>query len=226
MEFIYTGIDKNGGKQKGKINANSQSDVIDYLRTNTITPLSIRKNEGSGEFWIFKKVKQSDVVLFTRQLASMIMTGLTLIEALKILKQQSQSKGMQEMITDLINQISEGSSFSEALETQKNYFSEVYIALIKAAEKGGILDKVLNRLADNLERSEDLKKKIKGAMFYPSIVITAMIVVLFVMNIFVIPQLGDLYENLHLELPLSTKIVLGMSKIFTNFYPVLIILGV
>ncbi len=226
MEFIYTGIDIKSVKSKGKLAAKSQKEVIDYLRGNNITPLSIRQVKGSRDFLFFKAVKNSDIVLFTRQLSSMILTGLTLIEALKILQQQKLNPAMNELITDLIAQISEGNSLSMALETHKEYFSDVYIALIKAAEKGGLLDKVLSRLADNLERSEDLNKKIKSAMFYPSIVIVAMGGVLLVMNLFVIPQLGALYKDLNLTLPLPTLIVLGISNAISTLWPLGLIGGV
>ena len=223
MEFIYTGVDKTSEKQKGRIQANNEREVVDFLRTNNITPISIRKFQASGGFFIFKKVKNADIILFTRQLASMIVTGLTLIEAMKILTQQNLSTGMRELVNDLIAQISEGTTFSQALASHSEYFSEVYIALIRAAEKGGLLDKVLARLADNMEKSDDLSKRIKSAMFYPSIVVAGMIVVMVIMNIYVIPQLGTLYDSLDVELPLTTKLVVAMSTIFTNFYPALII---
>ncbi len=225
MEFIYTGVDQKGTRQKGKLEANNEREVIDFLRTSYITPLSVRKIEKTtgGILGQFGKVKDSDIVLFTRQLSSMITTGLTLIESLNILKQQRNKPKMQETINDLIAQISEGTSFSDSLANHKNAFSDLYISLIRAAEKGGLLDKILARLADNMEKSEDLKKRVKGAMFYPAIVITGVVLVIAVMNIFVIPQLGTLYENLNLELPTSTKIVLGMSKIFTTFWPAFII---
>lgn len=225
MEFAYTGVDNNSTKQKGKIEANSDREVVDFLRSKNITPLSVRKVEqaGVGLFIGLNNVKSQDIALFTRQLSSMIMTGLTLVEALNILKQQKNKPKMQKIINDLVNQLSEGTPFSEALSQHKYAFSEVYIALIRAAEKGGLLDKILARLADNIEKSEDLKKRIKSAMLYPSIVVAGVIVVIAVMNIFVIPQLGSLYENLNVELPISTKIVLGISKIFTTFYPVMII---
>src|SRR3990167_11057847 len=223
MEFIYTGIDKGSVKLKGKLAAKSEKEVVEYLRTNNITPLSIRKEAQTRDFLIFKAVKNSDIVLFTRQLSSMILTGLTLIEALRILQKQKLSPAMNEIITDLIAQISEGNSFSMALTSHKEYFSDVYIALIQAAEKGGLLDKVLARLADNLEASEDLNKKIKAAMFYPAIVIAAMIIVLGVMNLFVIPQLGDLYESLNLTLPFTTRLVLGVSRFTTTFWPLIFI---
>lgn len=224
MEFEYTGIDSKAQRTKGKLKANNQQAVVEYLRSNNITPLTIRPVTKSGDFLFFKKVKETDLILFTRQLSSMIITGLTLLESLKVLRQQSLSTGMQEVVSDLIAQISEGSSFSDALESHREVFSDVYIALIRASEKGGLLDKVLARLADNLERADDLKKKVRSALFYPSIVITGMLVVIIVMDVFVIPQLGSLYESLHVELPLTTRIVLDSSRFATNFFPVIIIL--
>ncbi len=226
MQFIYTGVDKNSLKAKGKIEANNEREVIDFLRTANITPLSVRKIDDTSGFLFFKKVKNSDIIIFTRQLSSMALTGLTLMESLKILKDQVQSQGMQEIINDLIVQISEGTSFSDALSIHRPYFSNLYIALIKAAEKGGLLDKVLGRLADNLEKSDDLQKKVRSALVYPAIVITGVIVVIIIMNVFVIPQLGSLYQNLNLNLPLTTRIVLGFSKFFTTFYIPGILFGV
>ncbi len=226
MEFIYTGIDKNSTKQKGKIEANNDREVIDFLRTSGITPLTVRKVDKASSSFFSKKVGSGDIVIFTRQLSSMITTGLTLVESLNILKEQNNKPRMQEIINSLIAQISEGTPFSDALDMHKDAFSDVYIALIRAAEKGGLLDKVLSRLADNMEKSEDLKKRVKSAMFYPAIVISGVVLVIAVMNIFVIPQLGTLYENLNLELPLMTQIVLGTSKLFTTFYPVAIVGGI
>jgi len=225
MEFIYTGVDKNSARTKGKLEANNEREVVEFLRANGITPLSLKRAEKHGSF-LQGGVKNSDIVLFTRQLASMILTGLTLIEALRVLKEQGNKPRMQEIINDLIAQISEGNSFSDALANHKDAFSDIYIALIKAAEKGGLLDKVLSRLADNMEKGEDIKKRVRSALFYPAIVVIGVIVVIVVMNIFVIPQLGSLYENLNIELPFTTRLVLEISKIFTTFYPVAGVLAI
>jgi len=114
MEFIYTGVDKNSARTKGKLEANNEREVVEFLRANGITPLSLKRAEKHGSF-LQGGVKNSDIVLFTRQLASMILTGLTLIEALRVLKEQGNKPRMQEIINDLIAQISEGNSFSDAL---------------------------------------------------------------------------------------------------------------
>lgn len=223
MEFAYIAADTTGIRQKGIIEANTEKEVVDFLRQNKLVPLSIKTTQKMTASLFGGKVKNSDIVIFTRQLSSMITTGLTLIQALDILKNQTTKPEMRNLLNDLTSTISEGSSFSQALEGHKDVFSEVYISLIKAAEQGGLLDKVLARLADNMEKSEDLHKHVKSALFYPMIVITGVVGVIMVMNIFVIPQLGKLYESLNLALPLPTQIVLGTSKFLTTFFPLIIV---
>lgn len=226
MRYSYLAVNGNGLKQKGLLEANSQKEVIDYLRENALIPIVIKEEHESKIPFAnyFTRVKEGDIVVFTRQLASMTQTGLTLIEALTILRDQATKAQMKSLILDLVASISGGNSFSQALSYHRDVFSDVYIALVRAAEAGGVMDKVLSRLAENLERSQDLKKKVKSALFYPAIVIVGVIGVIIVMNVFVIPQLAKLYEGLNVELPLTTRIVLGISKLFTTFSPVMIIL--
>lgn len=228
MEFAYVSVDDTGKKQKGILESNNEKQVAEYLRKNNLVPIFIKEKKPGGaiSFLPFKKVSNGDVVIFTRQISSMIMTGLTLIESLTILKKQSTNPNLANILNDITSSISEGKSFSQALSDHKDVFSEVYIALIQAAETGGLLDKVLARLADNLEKSEDLRKRIKSAMFYPAIVIVGVVGVIAVMNIFVIPQLSTLYENLNLSLPFITQVVLTISSIFRNFFPVFIGAGI
>lgn len=230
MEFSYIAVDKEGTRQKGKLEANDQKEVIEYLRLKSLTPISVKnltKNQ-SSIFSYFSRVKGSDIVLFTRQLASMITTGLTVIESLNILKQQNNKPLMQKIIDDLIVSLSEGNSLSNAMKNYPTVFSETYIALIKSAEEGGILDKVLTRLADNLEKSEEVRKRVKSALFYPGIIISGVVIVIVLMNIFVIPQMGSLYESLDLELPLMTRVVLTISKLTQLMLPfsIFIIIGI
>jgi len=221
MDFSYLAVDKTGQKQKGKLEANDQKEVVDFIRSRELTPLSIKSLEknNSSLFNYFSKVKANDIVIFTRQLSSMILTGLTLIESLTILKQQNDNPQMQKIVNDLIAKVSEGQTFSQALSEHKDVFSDVYIALIRAAEEGGLLDKVLSRLADNLEKSEEVKKKVKSALFYPGIIVSGVLIVLTMMNVFVIPQMGELYKSLNLSLPPITRFVLFMSKLTTTFLP-------
>ncbi|MGE5041361.1 MAG: type II secretion system F family protein [Candidatus Levyibacteriota bacterium] len=228
MHYQYTAVTEFGVKQKGILEANNIKEVIEYLRNNKLTPITVKEEQKSlsDQIPFMNRVKGGDIVVFTRQLASMIQTGLTLIEALTLLKDQVKDAKMKTIIMDLIATISGGGSFSQALSNHKEVFSEVYIALVKAAEAGGVMDKVLNRLAENLEKSEDLKKKIRSAMIYPAIITGGVIIVIFIMNLFVIPQLGKLYEGLNVKLPLTTEIVLGISHATTTFFPLMAVAGV
>lgn len=229
MEYSFQAIDKEGQRQKGRLEANDQKEVIEYLRQKGLTPLNVKsleKKQGSILSY-FSRVKEGDIVLFTRQLASMITTGLTVIESLNILKHQDNKPQMQKVVDELIASLSEGNALSDSLKNYPTIFSTTYIALIKSAEEGGILDKVLERLADNLEKSQEVKKRVKSALFYPGIIISGVIIVIVMMNVFVIPQMGSLYESLDLELPLMTRIVLAGSKLTTTLLPfsVFIIIG-
>lgn len=221
MEYSYLAVDKTGIKQKGKLEANDQKEVLEYLRSKEFTPLNVRSLEKNSSSILnyFNRVKTTDVVVFTRQLSSMILTGLTVIESLTILKQQSNKPQMQKMVTEIIASVSEGNALSQAMSNYPNVFSSVYIALIRAAEEGGILDKVLSRLADNLEKSDEVNKRVKSALFYPGIIMSGVVIVIVLMNVFVIPQMGSLYESLDLQLPLMTRVVLAGSKITTTLLP-------
>lgn len=227
MQFSYVAFDNSGIRKKGKLEANSEKEVVSYLREIKLTPLQIREITKSKLNWNpFVGIKSGDIVLFTRQLSSMILTGLTLLDSLNILKDQANKVEMRNMIGDLVSDISEGKTFSQALERQKKYFSDVYIALIKAAETSGLLDKILERLANNLERSDDLKKRVKSALFYPMIVVSGVVGVIVIMNVFVIPQLATLYSSLDVQLPFVTRVVLAFSNFVRNFFPVFIVLGI
>lgn len=225
MEYKYIAVDLSGKREVGQLDANTEKEVLEFLRASKLTPLKIEPLEKSQSAILayFNRVKGSDIILFTRQLSSMILTGLTLIESLNLLKKQADKPKMKKLIEDLITDVSEGKTFSEALQAHKEVFSPVYISLITAAEEGGLLDKVLARLADNLEKSDEVKKKVRSALFYPAIIISGVLIVIALMNIFVIPQLGDLYESLDLELPLTTQIVVTSSNLTRTLLPFIII---
>ncbi len=228
MHYTYVAVTEFGLKQKGILEANNTKEVIEYLRNNKLTPISIKTVQSNilKNIPLISGIKEGEIVVFTRQLASMIQTGLTLIEALNILKDQVKNPQMKTVILDLIASISGGSSFSQALQNHGEVFSEVYVALIRAAETGGVMDRVLERLAENLEKSEELKRKIKSALIYPGIITGGVVVVIIIMNVFVIPQLSKLYEGLNVNLPLTTRIVLGISHATTILLPVFIVLAV
>lgn len=226
MKIIYKAIAQDGSVKTGELDAKSITEAAKYLKSRKLVPVSLKEKSESLLVMLlapFHRVTSSDVVYFTRQLASMLVSGLTLIQALSLLKDQVKSQSMKTIVNGIITDIEEGSSFSIALSKYSEVFSAVYIASIRAGEQAGILDKVLLRLADNLEKKERLKATIKSALLYPAIVIAGMIVVAAIMMLFVIPQIGALYKDLSVDLPLPTRIVIFISDSFVFLWPFLLI---
>jgi len=151
------------------------------------------------------------VVHFTRQLATMIKAGLPLTTALSILKYQS-TLAMTKVVEEVLREVEGGGSFSKALAKFSRVFDQVYLSLIQSGEAAGVLDKVLLRLADNLEKQSEFRAKTKNALIYPAIISIAMVIVAIVMSVFVIPKLTSLYTEFGAQLPLMTRILIGISN--------------
>jgi type IV pilus assembly protein PilC len=224
MKLRYKAATKDGKLSQGLLEARDVNEAANYLRAKKLIPIQISPigNQFLSNLSMFNGVKNSDLVLFTRQLSSMLASGLTLMRSLEILKDQIQNPTMSEVITTVINDVEEGKTLAQAIEKHPKVFTPIYISIIKAGEQSGLLDRVLARLADNLEKQAKLKSTIKSALMYPAIVIILMVVVMGVMMIFVMPQLTVLYENLDVALPLPTQIMIGLSTIMTTFWPIVL----
>ena len=223
MLYKYRAI-KDNKKITSKIEADSESSVVNYLNENGYFPLDIKLVGKDLSFLESKlnRVSFSDVVDFTRQLAIMLNAGLTLVDALDILQKQTKKPSLQNLIKDVNKQIKAGSPLSAILKKYSNHFSNLYIALVKSGEASGKLSDILLRLADNLEKQREFRGKLKGALTYPIIVITAMLIVLFIMVTFVIPKMLNLYKDFNIELPMSTKIMLSVSNFSLAYWPFII----
>lgn len=218
--FRYTAKNEYGESVRGKVEARAISQAATVLTERKllvieITPLG--QESFSALSSVFFGIKQDDIVNFTRQLSTMITAGLPLANALSILEEQS-TQEMGRMISGLLKEIEGGGTFSQALERAKGTFSRVYIQLVRAGEVGGLLDSVLERLADTMEKQKEFRAKIKGAMVYPIIVVLAMVAVSFIMMIFVVPQLTDMYKDFDAELPFATRLLIGISNFFVNYW--------
>lgn len=228
MRLLYQAVTREGKKVRGIINANDTNEAAAYLRSKNFIPISIskeNKNKFLDSLPIFsQKITASDLVVFTRQLSSMLTAGLTLIKSLEILKEQLEKEAMIEIVDGIITDIEEGSTFSGAIAKYPQVFSSIYVSLIKASETSGLLDKSLLRLADNLEKQQKLKGTIRSALMYPIIVVILMAVVVVIMMIFVIPQLSVLYNDLNIPLPLPTQIIVNLSQFVIIFWPVILAL--
>lgn len=226
--FNYKAKDKNGRLVTGEVEANDISSAAKLIHGKGLYVISISPKIDSP-FSIIRRfrdrITSKDVTVFTRQLSTMINAGLPITEALLILR--SQSKGaMQKIVAQILADVEAGESLSGSVAKHPKIFSPTYIALIKSGEVGGVMDAVLSRLAENMEKQQEFNSRVKGALIYPVIIIVGMVIVSAVMMIFVIPKLLSLYADFNATLPLPTKILIGVSSFFVHFWPVVLILGV
>lgn len=222
--FSYKAKDQSGELVRGKVEAASLSDAAKLLRERGLIVIKLTAKSDSV-VQIFRRytsrVTLAEIATFTRQFSTMITAGLPIIDALIILRGQS-SLSLRPTIELVLSDIEGGSSLGMALEKHPKVFSPVFIALIRAGEGGGILDKVLERLADNLESQREFESKVKGALIYPVIVVVGMILVSAVMMIFVVPKLLSLFADFQTELPAPTRALIAVSK-FTSSYWIVIL---
>lgn len=223
--FKYKAKDKNGQVITGEVEAANQPHAAKLIRDRDLILITLRPiYELPFNFTkrISQRVTGADVTTFTRQLATMVNAGLPLTEALLILR--TQTKGtMQKIVSKILADVEEGESLSSAMSKHSEVFSKSYTALIKAGEVGGVLDEVLVRLADNLEKDQEFKGKVKGALIYPIIIVFGMITVAFIMMVFVVPRLTALYDQFQADLPLPTLVLIAVSNFMTNFWWLILI---
>lgn len=220
-KFVYEGEDESGKKIRETVTADDRYAVYDMARTNghTVSSVSEAKGllSGMGGFDMEKinawlgRVKQDELVMVTRNLGSMLDAGLTVTRALSVIERQSKNAKLKATIRDIIDRINKGGQFFESLGQHPKVFDDLYVAMIKAGEEAGNLAESLRTLAIQMERSTNLKKKIKGAMIYPSIVITVMVIIGILMMIFVLPSITGIFKQMGTELPGTTKALIATS---------------
>jgi type IV pilus assembly protein PilC len=211
--FVWQG--RTGGViKKGEMEAPTKSAVLARLRQMQIQPIPNRIKEKGKLFGLdlaFGSVPTRDLVIFTRQLSTMIDAGLPLVRALDIIASQHQNKKFKQIIIKVKEDVEAGSTFADALAKHPKVFSNLYTQLIKAGEMGGVLDVILQRLANYLEKMDSIKRKIKGAMIYPAIVISVAVLVLAIVIIFVVPVFAEMFKDMGTTLPTLTQIVVDIS---------------
>lgn len=217
--FAYEGRTASGKVLRGNMEAPSREAVINRLRAQRIQPLTNKiKERGKGLDREIKlpgfrqAVKTSDVVIFTRQLTTMIDAGMPLVQILDILASQSDNKTFGAQIREVKESVEAGSTLSEALRKFPKSFDELYVNMVQAGEVGGILDTILGRLSTYMEKMMSLKRKIKGAMIYPATIVTVAVVVTLILLVFVIPVFAELFASFDKALPLPTQIVINISN--------------
>lgn len=209
--FQWAGKSAKGAMVKGELTAASKDEVKAYLRKQRIMPTKISQ-KSKPLFSGGSSVKDKDLVIFTRQFATMIGAGLPLVQAMEILSQQTENKAFAAIIGEIKNDVEGGSTFADALKKYPRVFSELYSNMVAAGETGGILDTILIRLATYIEKAQSLKRKVKGAMVYPAVVISVAILVIIIIMVFVVPTFSKMFAQLGGELPAPTQLIINISK--------------
>ncbi len=217
--FVFSGRTRGGQTVSGEMEAANREAVVARLRSQQVIATAVRtKPKDITIPGLGAKVSDKDIVVFTRQFATMIDAGLPLVQCLEILASQQDNKVLKKTLTEIRQSVEGGSTFAAALKQHPKVFSSLYANMVEAGEAGGILDTILNRLAQYMEKAMALKKKVKSAMIYPSTIVTVAVAVVIFLLVFVIPTFKAMFEGFGAALPLPTQIVLEMSRLVIAYF--------
>jgi type IV pilus assembly protein PilC len=217
--FEYTARSQTGQIQKGQMDVTSKDEVSAYLRKNRLILVSVREAPKQIKFSMGgPRVKTRDIVIFTRQFATMINAGLPLVQSLNILASQTENKTLADVTKAVVYDVESGNTLADAFSKHPRAFSSLYVNMVAAGEAGGILDTILLRLATFLEKNDALVRKVKGAMIYPGVIISVAAIAICILLVFVIPTFQTMFSSAGLELPLPTRVVIGMSDFLIGYW--------
>ena len=224
--FEYTARNSTGQIQKGQLEAQSTEEVSAHVRKNRMILVSVRQAPKAIKLGMGPRIKTRDIVIFTRQFATMINAGLPLVQSLTILAQQSENKALQDVTRAVVYDVEAGNTLADAFAKHPKAFSDLYVNMVAAGEAGGILDTILLRLAIFLEKNDALIRKVKGAMIYPGVILSVAGIAIAVLLVFVIPTFQEMFASVNMELPLPTRIVIGLSDgLITYWWAILGAIG-
>jgi type IV pilus assembly protein PilC len=225
-KYIYKGKDVQGNFVDGVIVAKNKAEVLANLKNRRIKVDELKYDWKNLEISFGEKVNDEDIVIITRQLATMISAGLSIVKALDIIASQASKKKLRNIFNDIKNQIEQGSQFYKALQKYRMIFGDLYINMVQAGEAGGLLDNVLDRLAIYMEKAISLKRKVKAAMMYPSIVLVVAVAVVWGLLVFIIPKFKEMYDGFGGSLPALTQFTINLSEFLASWYGGGVILAV
>jgi type IV pilus assembly protein PilC len=216
-KYFYTAKSFKGKAKSGILEAPNERELAKILRQEGYVLISASLEEKKpGKFQIsipfFERVPLTEKMMFARNLKIMISAGMSLPRALDTLSLQTKSKKFKKVLLNISDEITRGKRFSDALSAHPDIFSELFISMVRVGEEAGTLEEVLDTLANQMEREYELKSKVKGAMIYPAIIISAMIIIGILMIIVVVPKLAQTFEELNIELPFTTRLVISFGK--------------
>ncbi|HZB60026.1 MAG TPA: type II secretion system F family protein [Actinomycetota bacterium] len=226
--YAYKVRDRDGKMAAGSMEAESEEAVVGRLRQLGYAPISIEPEKGAGLKTEVKlpgtgRVKLKDLAVFSRQFATMINSGLSLLRSLTILGEQTSNRRLGEVIIQVRAEVEKGTSLSAALARHPKVFNRLYISMVRAGEIGGFLDQVLVKVAETFEKEVELRGKIRSAMTYPVVVSIMVVGIVSAMLIFIVPTFENLYSSLGGTLPLPTRMLMGASNILRRFFPVVVL---
>jgi type IV pilus assembly protein PilC len=219
--FLWEGTDRRGNRVKGEMRGANSNLIRAELRRQGIAPLRVKKKP-KALFNFGNAIKPKDIMLFSRQLATMLNAGIAVVQALDMVANSSKKPRFKELILTIKTDVEGGSSLAEALAKHHLYFNDLYCNLVNAGEEAGVVEDMLDKVAIYLEKAEALKAKVKKALTYPAIVLFFAFVVTAVLLIFVIPTFEDLFKNFGADLPGLTKMVIHISQIFQSYWYLII----
>ncbi|MFC1855793.1 type II secretion system F family protein [Thermodesulfobacteriota bacterium] len=226
--FTYKARDQKGKLVTGSANETSVIALEHSLDSRGLIPIKIEETSEAFNFdkinLFFQQIKPEDKIVFTRQLATLFSAGIPFIKSLETLASQAINEKMRDVINQVRQDVEGGFSFANALKKHPTVFSDLYVNMIAAGEEGGVLDEILDRLAQMAEKEEEIRAKVKSSTLYPKFVVAAIVFAVFVMLFFVVPRFTALYSKYGAELPLPTRMLLGMSDNFKKYW--YLILGV
>jgi len=215
--FTYSARNTSGELKSATIEAPSRDDAVAQLKRQRLTIIKVDEEKSRAKK-TGGNIKMRDIVIFTRQFSTMINAGLPLVQALDILGKQSENKALQAVVRDVVFDVESGNTVADAFKKHPKAFSDLYVNMVAAGEAGGILDTILNRLAFFLEKNDALVRKVKGAMIYPAVIMGVAGIAIMILLWKVIPVFAVMFASVSLELPMPTKVVIGLSNFINNFW--------
>src|SRR5262245_48450411 len=216
--FTYTARTPSGDMQSGEVDVSNREEAVGYLRRNRMVPVRVEEKKAEMTLAFGTGIATRDIVIFTRQFATMINSGLPLVQSLDILAKQSENKSLRKVIQEILYDVESGQTLADALGEHPKVFTDLYKNMIAAGEAGGILDTILLRLAVFLEKADALKRKIQSAMIYPTVIVAVAAAAVTVLLLFVIPTFQSMFQSAGVPLPAPTMFVIMLSKLLQSYW--------
>ena len=223
--FVFRAVDLAGVPARGEVDAESKQAVSDQLKARGLIVLDIAAKKGSKELTLslFERVKARDLTIMTRQLATMVSSGVTILRALYVLEEQTESKMLKQALVAIRKDVEAGLPLSDAFERHPKVFNPLYVAMVRSGETGGMLEDSLMRTADQLEKEDALRRQVRSAMVYPTVVISFALVILLALVAFIVPVFAKVFKDFGGKLPGLTQVTVGISHFVTGRWYVLIV---